>query len=185
MDVEPALDDRHQHVVGGVDVVVDRVALVQRRLHRIGRGALLGEVDDGVGPPVAEQRQQPVVVLRDVDPVERRSSVPDTSRHAGEPLAHRPDRGQARDLELVVDVAPRQIVDDRDLVAARRQMQRRRPAAEPVAAQDDHPHGASFVADAALHRTAAARRTTGAPRLERPAARRTGRAAAAGGRPGR
>ena len=43
-----ALDDGHQHVVGGVEVVVDGVALVQRRLHRIGRGALLGEVDDGV-----------------------------------------------------------------------------------------------------------------------------------------
>ena len=38
-----------QEVVGGVDVVVDRVELVPVGLHRVGRGALLGEVDDRVG----------------------------------------------------------------------------------------------------------------------------------------
>ena len=48
----PRLDDRRQEVVGGADVVGDGVALVARRLHRVGRGALLGEVDDGVRPPV-------------------------------------------------------------------------------------------------------------------------------------
>ena len=63
VDVEPALDHRGQGVVGGVDVVGDGVALVLRRLHRIGRGALFGEVNEGAGPPFAKQGGEARVVL--------------------------------------------------------------------------------------------------------------------------
>ena len=48
------LDDGRQEVVRAADVVVHRVPLLLRALLRVRRGALLGEVDDGVGPLVLD-----------------------------------------------------------------------------------------------------------------------------------
>src|ERR671921_927254 len=63
--VEPALGDRRQQVVGGVEVVVYGVALVVAGLHGVGRGPLLGKVDDRLGLPLEEQVQKLAVVLGD------------------------------------------------------------------------------------------------------------------------
>ena len=139
MDVEPALDDRRQHVVGGVEVVADRVALVAAALHRVRRGALLGEVHERVGLPVLEQVEQALVVDRHVDVVER-DVLAGHLLPGPQPLAHRPDRRQRRDLELDVDLATGQVVDDRHLVPLRGQVQRRGPAAEAVPAKNEYPH---------------------------------------------
>ena len=142
MGVELGLDQRGQQVVGRVDVVVDRVALVPRALHRVRRGALLGEVHDRVGLVVDQQVQQHPVVLGDVEAVERdlaagqlppgRQARPD-----------RRDRRQRLGLELDVGVAPGEVVDDRDVVARGRQVQRRRPSAEAVSTEDQDAQGAS------------------------------------------
>ena len=70
VDVLAGLNNRGEQVVGGVDVVVHRVALGARGLHRIRRGALFGEVDDGVGAFIDKKLQQPVVVLGDIDVAE-------------------------------------------------------------------------------------------------------------------
>src|SRR5690606_13559216 len=109
MDVQPRLHDRRQHVVGGVQVVVDRVDLVAGRLHRIGRGALFGEVDDGIGAEVLQQGHQPVELAADGEVLDADVATRDVLP-GGDALAHRPDRGQRTDLQLVVDVPSGQVV---------------------------------------------------------------------------
>jgi len=137
--VQAGLDDRGEKVVRRVDVVVDRVALVPRALHGVRRGTLLREVDDRVGPPVADEVEKLVVVLCDVQTLEA-DLASGLLAPRGEPHAERSDRRQRRCLEFRVRVPPREVVDDQDLMASLRQMQRRRPAAEAVPTQDQYPH---------------------------------------------
>ena len=141
---QPALDHRGQHVVGRVEVVADGVALVPAALHRVRRRALLGEVHEGVGPPVLEQVEQPLVVDGDVDVVER-DVVAGHLLPRPQPLAHRADRRQRLALQLDVDLAAREVVDDRDLVPLCGEVERGGPAAEAVPTQDEYPHGLPFV----------------------------------------
>ncbi len=117
VDVAPALHDRRQHVVGGVDVVVDGVALVARRLHRIGRGPLFGEVDHRVRGPGLEQLHQgfEVAAQRQVEMVDAPARDVGPGR---QPQGQRQDRGQGLDAQLLVDAAARQVVDDPDLMSA-------------------------------------------------------------------
>ena len=67
VDVVTGFHDRAEHVVGGVDVVVDGVALVLAGLHGIGGSALFGVVNDRIRTLLAQQCQQPVVVMSDVE----------------------------------------------------------------------------------------------------------------------
>ena len=134
--VEPGLDDRRQQVVRGVDVVVDRVALVPRALHRVRRRALLGEVHDRVGLVLVEQVEQLAGSPRRRRTGGTGSRVPVSSRQAASARSDRLDRRQRLGLELVVGVAPREVVDDRDVVAAGGEMQRRRPATEAVSTEN-------------------------------------------------
>ncbi len=99
-----------------VDVVVDRVALVPRALHRVGGRALLREVDDGVGPPVADEVEELVVVLGDVQALEA-DLAPGLLAPGAQPHAERSDRRQRGRLELRVGIPPREVVDDQDLMA--------------------------------------------------------------------
>ncbi len=140
--VELGLDQRGQQVVGRVDVVEDRVALVPRALHRVRRGALLGEVDDRIGLVVGQQVQQHPVVLGDVEPMERDLTAGQLAP-GRQARPDRRDRRQRLGLELDVGVAPRQVVDDLDVVARGRQMQRRRPSTEAVSTEDQDAQGAS------------------------------------------
>ena len=133
------LDDGGQQVVGGVEVVADGVALVPRRLHRVRRCPLLGEVDDRVRLPLLQPGQQPVVVVGDVEAVEAdllaAELLPDLQ--AG---AHRRDRGEGRGLELDVGLAAGEVVDDVDVVTLLRQMQCGRPPTESVATENQDLH---------------------------------------------
>ena len=49
------------------------------------------------------------------------------------------------DPQLLIDVAAREVVDDRDLEALGRKMQCRRPATETVAAKNENLHSSLFV----------------------------------------
>ncbi|MNS99371.1 hypothetical protein D3C72_1337720 [compost metagenome] len=115
-----------------------------RRLHRIGGRPLLGEVDDAVGFPVADQGDQAIELLahRHVDEVDGAAA---DFAPCGDALAHGADGGQGLNLQLVVDVAAAEVVDDQNLPAPRRQVQGRGPAAEAVAAENDHPHWSNPV----------------------------------------
>ena len=48
MDILARFHDYSQEIVGGIDVVIHRVALIARVLHRIRRGALFCEMHDGI-----------------------------------------------------------------------------------------------------------------------------------------
>ena len=59
------------------------------------------------------------------------------------PLADRPDRRERLHLKLVVDVPTAEVVQDGDVMTAVRQVQRSRPATEPVAAKNQNAHSNS------------------------------------------
>ena len=67
MGIEPRIDDCSAQVVGGAGVVLDRVALVPRRLHGIRRCALFREVHDRVRTEPLQQIEKQLVVLGNVD----------------------------------------------------------------------------------------------------------------------
>jgi hypothetical protein len=100
-----------------VDVVVDRVDLVAVGLHRIGRGALLGEVDHRVGAMLLQPLLEALVFLGDVEEVEAERPaghlLPDAAA-----LLDRVHGGERLHAQLRVDPAARQVVHDVDLVAA-------------------------------------------------------------------
>ena len=136
VNVQARLDDGAQDVVGGVDVVVHRVTLVRRALHRIGRGALLGKVDGRLRLDLFEEAQHPVVVVGKVD-VAKFNLLSGHLLPCGDPLVDRLDRRQRIAAQLDVDLSPRKVVDNDDVVARLGQKQARRPSAEPVAAEYD------------------------------------------------
>jgi len=109
-------------------------------LHRVRRGALLGEVDDRVGPPVRQQRDELVEVLRDVEVVgdDLAAGQLAPGRDAG---GQRLDRGQRVGAQLEIGLAAGEVVDDADVMAVGREVQGGRPSAEAVAAQDQDPQG--------------------------------------------
>ena len=185
MGVEARLDDRGEQVVRGVEVVADRVALVPRRLHRVRRRALLGEVHDGVGLATRCSRaQQPVVVLGDVEAVE-------ADLAAGQlPPGGEPGPQRARSASATRPPARRrrcggEVVDDGDVVARGRQVQRRRPAAEAVAAEDQYSSWIPSASTSRVSRSCAAR-TQGSPveSLRRLDSRKHRRRGSTGGGPG-
>ena len=146
----PTLDDRSQHVVGRVQVVADGVPLVPAALHRVRRGALLGEVHQRFRLELLEQIEQPLIVHGDVEVGERDLLSRDLAPRR-QPLAHVLDRRERRHLELDVDLAAREIVDDDHLMALGGEVQSSRPAAEAVAAQDQYSHGCPFVVTRCRH----------------------------------
>src|SRR5580692_11384604 len=56
------------------------------------------------------------------------------------PLPDRPDRRERLHLKLVVDIPTAEVVQDRDVMTAIRQVKRCRPATESVAAKDQNAH---------------------------------------------
>ena len=102
-------------------------------------------MNERVGLPVLEQVEQSLVVRSPTSMSWNAMSLPVTSFQARIRSPMWPDRRQRRHLQLDVDLATRQVVDDRHLVAQRRQVQRRGPAAEAVPAQNEYPHCLPFV----------------------------------------
>ena len=123
----------------GADVVVDRVPLGLRGAHRVRRGPLLGEVHDRVRLLLQQDVRQPVVLGGDVEVHEPDLAAGDFLP-GPQPLPDGLDRGQRLHLELDVDLPAAQVVEDRDIMTVVRQVQRRRPAAEPVSAKYQNAH---------------------------------------------
>jgi hypothetical protein len=96
-------------------------------------------MDDGVRALLGEPVLQDLVILRQVDQVEMDLAaglgMPDPGAFLDR--IHRRERLHAK---LGVDPAPRQVVDDVDLMPGIGKMQRCRPADETVAAHDCNLH---------------------------------------------
>ena len=90
---------------------------------------------DSVRPPLNDERQKAMIVLGDVEIVEG-SSLAAYLFPGPNTFSDRPDWRERRCLQLVVDVATRQIIDDHHLMVSRRKVQCRRPAAKTVAAEN-------------------------------------------------
>ncbi len=129
--VERQLDECVENLVGGVDVVVDRVVLVPVALHRIGSRALLGQVQDGVGTQITEPTLQTRVVAGDIDAFETYivsgKFPPDAPT-----LLNGVHRGQRLHPKFRIDPAPAQVVGDEHFEAEIGEVQRRWPPNEPV-----------------------------------------------------
>jgi hypothetical protein len=94
---------------------------------------------DRVRLPVDDQIEQPLVFLGDVHAVEGNilagNFVP-----GAQALAHGANGRERPTLEFDVDLPPGQIVDDRDVMALGRQMERGGPSAKAVTAQNQNLH---------------------------------------------
>lgn len=116
VDIEAGVDNGAQHVVRRVQVVVHRVGLVLRRLHRIGRRPLLGKVHHHVGTLRLDQIKEAGPVLGNVDVEEAYFPVgallPRLKAHT-----HGLDGREGLDLQLVVDVPPGKVIDDDHVMA--------------------------------------------------------------------
>ncbi len=66
MHVKPGFHNGAEHIMGGIEIVVYSIALAGAVAHGIGRGALLGEMDDGLGPHCAHNLQKPVIFAGNV-----------------------------------------------------------------------------------------------------------------------
>src|ERR1022692_4106494 len=138
VDLRVGLGDRVQHVEVADHVVglgVDRVLPVN---HGVRRGALLGEVNPRVGPEVLHYvvGKRRVHQVADVG-LDVFAGVLPPHRNAG---LQGLDGNQAVNAELVVIPSTGEIVRHRDVVAARREVQRGRPPEIAVPAQHQDPH---------------------------------------------
>ncbi|MNL51127.1 hypothetical protein D3C87_1742000 [compost metagenome] len=104
MRIELEFDQRVQQLVRGIDVVVDGVVLVPVALHRIGRGALFGEMHDRVGAMFRQPVLQKIVVAGKIDQVEMDAAAGFGMPDAGAFL-DRIHRGQGLNAKLRVDPA--------------------------------------------------------------------------------
>ena len=140
--VDPGLDQRDQQVVGGPDVVVDRVALGRGDRIEYGAARCSAKCTIASGCSLQQHGDQPVVLGGDVE-VDEADLAPGDLLPGPQPLTDRPDRSQRLHLEVDVDLPAAEVVQDGDVMAAVRQVQRRRPAAEPVAAENQNAHSDS------------------------------------------
>lgn len=139
MDILAALDDGGEQVVGGVEVVIDRITLVPTAFHRVGRGALFSEMHHRLGLPVVQQIKQALIVACDIDAVEGYGLAADVAPGV-QALAEWPDWREGLAFELDVDFATGEVIDDGDIVAEVGEVKGGGPATEAVAAEDHDAH---------------------------------------------
>ena len=139
MDIETALHDRGQQVVGAVDVVVDGVALGGAALHRIGRSPLFGEMHHRIRLFVLQQVEQTLVLVGNVH-VDKAHRLATDLFPGLEALADAHDRREGFHLEIDIDLAAAEVIDDQHLMALIRQVHRTGPAAEAVTAENENFH---------------------------------------------
>ena len=137
--VRHAVAHREQQVEVADHVGVLRLDRVPAGDHRVGRRGLLAVVDDGLGQGLGDHAVEELAVLDVAD--ERHDVAARNLAPRLDPLRQRADRRERVGRLLVVPAAPREVVDDEDLVTARREAHRGRPAEVSVTAQDEDPHG--------------------------------------------
>src|SRR5258708_6033369 len=91
----------------------------------------------GVRLPLGDERQKAMIILGDVEIV-KASSLAGYLFPGPNTFSDRSDGCERRCLELVVDVATRQIIDDCHIVVSRREVQCRGPATKTVAAKKEN-----------------------------------------------
>ena len=104
--------------------------------HRVGRGALLGEVDDRVGPEPVDDRFDEVIVGQVAHEQLDLALAHFTPR--ADPFLERRDLEERPDAELVLPRTLGEVVDDRDTMTRPRKGQRRWPAEVAVAAEHEN-----------------------------------------------
>ncbi len=100
----------------GAQIVLDRVSPRGGRQHRIRDRALLCQMDDRVGALGDEKIAESFIVPREVELGKAKLLAADVTPCVAA-LLHRQDWGQRCGAELVIQPAPREIIDDRDVVA--------------------------------------------------------------------
>mmetsp|Transcript_59639 Transcript_59639/g.146209 ORF Transcript_59639/g.146209 Transcript_59639/m.146209 type:complete len:335 (-) Transcript_59639:170-1174(-) len=134
--IDVSIDDGTAQVVGPTYVVVDRVPLALRILHRIRCGTLFGEVDDRIRLFRLDQIDKQVIFFGDVhiDELDVLSGhfLPclDTSLRTC-------DGCQRVATQIQIDLSTAQVVNDDDIMSSVGQVKGGRPSAEPVTTQDD------------------------------------------------
>ncbi len=146
MRIELQLDQSIQEIMRGADIVVNSVILVPVALHRVGRSALLGEMDDRIRPVFREPLLQELVVPSEVDQIEMNAAAGLGMPDAGA-LLNGVHRRQRLDTELGVDPAAGEIVEDVDVMPGIGEMQRGWPTDETVSTHHRNLHatGSSSV----------------------------------------
>ena len=139
MRVDAGFHQSRQHVMRRIGVVVDGIDLVAVGFHRIGRGALFGEMDHRVGLHFREPLLQTLEFLRQIQQVKMDLPAgflfPDPAA-----LLNRIHWGQRLHAQFGVDPAAREVVDDMNLVPQIGQMKRSRPADKAVATKNRNTH---------------------------------------------
>jgi hypothetical protein len=105
--------------------------------HRERRRALFAEVDDRIGRECLDRRSE-LAVFGDIgdEQVDLAAGQALPGRNAA---IDRRDRGQGVDVVGRVPMPPDQIIENPDFITERGEVQRRGPAAVPVAADHQHP----------------------------------------------
>ena len=131
VNIKSALDDCRQQIVRSVEIVAYCVTLVPRTFHRVWRGSLLGKMDNRIGLIAEQEIQETDVVLRDI------------KIYKGD--------GTAAGLFPSVNSRPQRLVwgDNDNVMTSRGQVQRGRPSAKSVAAEDYDLHKRSRCCPAA------------------------------------
>src|ERR1700730_160957 len=87
--------------------------------------------------PLSNEHQKAMIILGDVEIV-KGSNLAGYLFPSPNTFSDRPDWRERRCLQLVVDVATRQIIDDCHFVVSRRKVQCRGPATKTVAAKKEN-----------------------------------------------
>ncbi len=130
--------DREEQVEVADHVGVLGLDRLLARGHRVGRRGLLAVVDDRLGADLGDDAVEEVAVLDRAD--EAADLLAGELLPGGDPLVEIGDRRQRAGAGLIVPAAAGEVVDDRDLVAASREPQSRRPAQVAVAPKNENAH---------------------------------------------
>ena len=123
--------------MGAIEVIPHGIPHFLRTFHGIGSCALLGEMDDRRRPLIFQEFDE-LGIIRAERQIVKPNRLAGYIRPLREPYLRRLNRRQGLRPQFDVDLAPRQIIDNGDVVSDRREMQRGWPAAKTIAAEDQN-----------------------------------------------